>query len=117
MGHPLAGMGTPWPDQDGVPPPQLGTGYKPLSPGISYAWESYPAGGTPLAVSRRRTFLCKYVVIGTVKIRVRDIVATVADPGFPRGGAPTYYLTNFPQKLHENENRRGGGGGVPCAPT
>ena len=34
----------------------------------------------------------------------------VADPGFPRGGganpkggAPTYYLTNFCQKLHENE--------------
>ena len=34
----------------------------------------------------------------------------VADPGFPRGGganprgAPTYYLTKFPQKLHENKD-------------
>ena len=34
---------------------------------------------------------------------------TVADLGFPRwgdtnpGGAPTYYLANFSQKLHENE--------------
>ena len=34
----------------------------------------------------------------------------LADPGFPRGGtpipeegAPTYYLTKFSQKLHENE--------------
>ena len=42
----------------------------------------------------------------------------VADPGFPRRGganpregAPTYYLTNFSQKLHENEEnftQRGG---------
>ena len=39
----------------------------------------------------------------------------VADPGFPRRrrganprgeGAPTYYLTNFSQKLHENEEIR-----------
>ena len=36
---------------------------------------------------------------------------SVADPGFPRGGGakprrgrvPTYYLANFSQKLHENE--------------
>ena len=38
---------------------------------------------------------------------------SVADPGFPRrgcqaqgkggDGAPTYYLANFSQKLHENE--------------
>ena len=40
----------------------------------------------------------------------------MADPGFPRGGganpkggAPTYYLANFPQKLHENEEILGGG--------
>ena len=43
----------------------------------------------------------------------------VADPGFPRGGganpkgggAPTYYLANFSQKLHENKEilvQRGG---------
>ena len=35
-------------------------------------------------------------------------VISVADSGFPRGsanllGAPTYYLTNFSLKLHENE--------------
>ena len=48
----------------------------------------------------------------------------VADPGFPRrgganprGGAPTYYLTNFSQKLHENEeNLTQRGGARPCAP-
>ena len=49
----------------------------------------------------------------------------VADPGFPRGwganpkgGAPTYYLANFSQKLHENEEILGqsGGGRVPRAP-
>ena len=27
----------------------------------------------------------------------------VADPEFPRAGVPTYYLTNFSRKLHENE--------------
>ena len=39
---------------------------------------------------------------------------SVADPGFPRGGgakprggAPTYYLANFSQKLHENEEISG----------
>ena len=48
----------------------------------------------------------------------------VADPGFPRGGsanpkggAPTYYLANFSQKLHENEEILGRGGArVPCTP-
>ena len=36
----------------------------------------------------------------------------------PRGGAPTYYLTNFSQKLHENEENltQRGGGARPCAP-
>ena len=39
----------------------------------------------------------------------------MADPGFPRRGAnpygaSTYYLTNFPQKLHETEEIFGGGG-------
>ena len=34
-----------------------------------------------------------------------------------RGGAPTYYLTNFSQKLHENEeNLTQRGGARPCAP-
>ena len=52
---------------------------------------------------------------------------SVADPGFFRGeganpkggrGAPTYYLANFSQKLHENEEILGRGGGrrVPRAP-
>ena len=49
----------------------------------------------------------------------------VADPGFPRrgganprGGAPTYYLTNFSQKLHENEENltQRGGARVPAPP-
>ena len=48
----------------------------------------------------------------TVMIRLRKVLnlQAVADPGFPRGGAPTvkvraptYYFTNFPQKLHEIE--------------
>ena len=52
-----------------------------------------------------------------------SIGSTVADPGFPRGRTPTldpppggniltYYLTNFPRKLHKNEEilaHRGGG--------
>ena len=40
----------------------------------------------------------------------------MADPGFPRGGgakprggAPSYYLANFPRKLHENEEISGRG--------
>ena len=44
---------------------------------------------------------------------------TVADPGFPRGGgtnpkggAPTYYLANLFQKLHENEEIMGQRGGA-----
>ena len=49
----------------------------------------------------------------------------VADPGFPRGGganpkggAPTYYLANFCQKLHENEEILGqrGEGRASLAP-
>ena len=49
----------------------------------------------------------------------------MADPGFPRRGeaptpegAPTYYLTNFHRKLHENKEIlvRGGGTRVPHAP-
>ena len=36
----------------------------------------------------------------------------------PKGGAPTYYLANFSQKLHENEEILGQRGGThpPCAP-
>ena len=36
----------------------------------------------------------------------------------PKGGAPTYYLANFSQKLHENEEILGqrGGARVPRAP-
>ena len=48
---------------------------------------------------------------------------SVADPGFPRGGganpkggAPTYYLANLCQKMHENEEILGQGGRVPRAP-
>ena len=53
------------------------------------------------------------------------INVAVADPGFPRGGAPTpggaptYDFVNFRRKLHENEEilaARGGGARVPCAP-
>ena len=39
----------------------------------------------------------------------------VADLGFPRG-APTYYLTNFSPKLHENEEILALEANVPCAP-
>ena len=28
---------------------------------------------------------------------------STADPGFPEGGAPTYYLAKICRKLHENE--------------
>ena len=49
--------------------------------------------------------------------------ATVADPGFPRGGganhkggAPTYYLAKFSRKLHENEEILGQRGGASLAP-
>ena len=31
----------------------------------------------------------------------------------PEGGAPTYYLANFPQNLHENEEIFGPGGTRP----
>ena len=44
------------------------------------------------------------------RCKVGLVVAALADPGFPRGGhqpvrmTPTYCLTNFSQKLHENED-------------
>ena len=52
----------------------------------------------------------------------------MVDPGFPRrggganlrGGVPTYYLANFPRKLHENEEilgQTGGGGAGPGRPS
>ena len=34
----------------------------------------------------------------------------------PKGGTPTYYLANFSQKMHENEEILGRGGRVPRAP-
>ena len=46
----------------------------------------------------------------------------VADPGIPRGGANprpgalTYYSTNFPLKLHENEEILAGGARPPSPP-
>ena len=49
-----------------------------------------------------------------VKFKTR-LLTPVADPGFPRGAltaerAPTYYLANFVQKLHEDEEILGRGG-------
>ena len=37
---------------------------------------------------------------------------------FPEGGAPTYYLANFSQKLHENKEILSprGGGRIPRNP-
>ena len=34
----------------------------------------------------------------------------------PKGGAPTYYLPNFPRKLHENEEILTGGGASLAPP-
>ena len=49
--------------------------------------------------------------------------STVADPRFPRGGganplggAPTYYLANFSQKLHEDKEMFALGGRGACVP-
>ena len=48
---------------------------------------------------------------------VSHVLISVADPGFPivggansRGGAPTYYLTNFSRKVHENKENLARGG-------
>ena len=70
---PVPGGGIPKPGQDGVPHParigwgtpgQVRMGYPPGQdrvppppPGIGYAWTDYAAGGTPLAVSQKRTVL------------------------------------------------------------
>ena len=63
--HVMSGGGTPTTRSGWVPPanqvrlgyhPPAGMGY-PLPPRIGYAWTGYAAGGMPLAVSRRRTFL------------------------------------------------------------
>ena len=41
----------------------------------------------------------------------------MADPGFPRGGAPTYNFAKFSPKLHETERIwTPGGARVPRAP-
>ena len=59
----------------------------------------------------------------TSDFRMQFQMYPVADPGFPRGGSanpkrgPTYYLANFPQKLHENEEILGQRGArVPRTP-
>ena len=39
---------------------------------------------------------------------------SVADPGFPRMGVPTYYLAQFYRQLDENEENRGGGASDIC---
>ena len=41
---------------------------------------------------------------------------SAADPGFPRGGAPTYDFAKFSQKLHEIEGILTPGGASPPAP-
>ena len=58
--------------QDGVLPSGTGQGGVPSPPpsGTGYAWTGYGAGGTPLAVSRRRTFFLFLVV----KLSFYDIV-------------------------------------------
>ena len=44
------------------------------------------------------------------------ILLTVVDPGLSREVAPTYYLTNFSWKLHENEKKNGPGRGTSLVP-
>ena len=67
-GHPLArsGWGTPPPGRTGVPPPGQVRMGNPL--GTGYTWTGYAAGGTPLAVSRRRTVLLSYECDGVLSI-------------------------------------------------
>ena len=72
-GHPSPRQGsTPQPGQDEVPlpnqvkigyPSQVRMGYPPPPRQIGYAWTGYAAGSTPLAVSRRRTFLCVNIIL------------------------------------------------------
>ena len=79
--------------------PQLGMGYSPARailspppPQAGYAVTRYAAAGTPLAVSRRRTFLSiTFAAIYSISIlkRFGHLSRAVADPGFPRRGAPT----------------------------
>ena len=69
----------------------------------------------------KRTLNCKFPVLGRTIVRVfyNQVSIPVADPGFPRrgganprgGGRQHTILTNFSQKLHENEEnltQRGG---------
>ena len=64
----------------------------------------FTEGDSVLAVFKlRRPFNLKW------EIKSNIVHLTVADPGFPKGaptseGAPSYYLANFPWKLHRNED-------------
>ena len=63
----------------GVPPSQVrmdvppGQGWG--TPRIAYAWTGYAAGGTPLAVSRRKTFLFFSIFEGHKNDRVDPSLA------------------------------------------
>ena len=53
--------------------------------------------------------------IGQDDLQQGPSLPPVAYLGFPRGGTPSYYLTNFSQKLHENEEKKlAQRGAVPC---
>ena len=57
-----------------------------------------------------------YPITYTLQWRIQDFPDGGAPT--PEGGAPTYYLTNFSQKLHENEENltQRGGARVPAPP-
>ena len=97
-----------------------------------HLWRPLPL--PPLRLAQTCT-LVAYTSIGAraVDLRLKGLFAnnllkSVADPGFPRGGGanspggggvPTYDFANFPQKLHEIERiwtLGGGMGGGACAP-
>ena len=81
-GYPSPGWDTPQSGQDGIPPSQDRMGYPPPRgtpwPGwgtpiqTGYTWTGYASGGTPLAVSRRRTALFKINIFQKIGISAVD---------------------------------------------
>ena len=55
-------------------------------------------------------------MLDSTKLIARGGLSSVVDPGFRKVGAPTYYLTNFPPKLHENKEILARVGRVPYVP-
>ena len=81
----------------------------------SFLWDDPPICtlGTAISVNYKKKAVDKLVPMVDI---VKSKLASVADPGFPRGGVPTYNFAKISRKLHEIERIWTPGGRIPRAP-